>query len=306
MKPLTPFAQVDLLQLRRCQARFMAREAQQLLHQMAAPVQPFVHLGQRLCARFVAARALHQLQLQLQRGQRRTQFMRRVGHKGALRTQRDLELSHQRIQRQDHRTQFRRHRFGIERLQRGRRLAADRLRKPVQRPQRAPHHGQDQHAKDDRKHQQRRARAQRHAGGQRIARGHRLRHLDVTPLVREPIQAPWLAIHHDIRIAMRLVARQVRQPCRSNRVHKRPMFIPRLQDECFLGIVRAGKAALRRKLIRQGGGKLAQLQVGQLIGFGEQGVIQQGAGAHNARQRGAQQPNQQLVAYGFHGTAGIL
>ena len=91
--------------MKRCRggAGLGPRQRQQLLDQ---PRRAFDAGGQRIGrgGTFVfAAGALEQLQLQLQRGQRRAQLVRRVGDEGALRVQRQAQALQQRVQRRHQR-----------------------------------------------------------------------------------------------------------------------------------------------------------------------------------------------------------
>ena len=68
-----------------------SRHRQQLLDQVRCAVDAVFQFGQRRGARGGVGRALRELDLQLQRGERRAQFVRGVGGEAALRVERVVE-----------------------------------------------------------------------------------------------------------------------------------------------------------------------------------------------------------------------
>ncbi|MNN47108.1 hypothetical protein D3C81_1615140 [compost metagenome] len=174
----------------------------------------------------------------------------------------------------------------------------------MQRRQRAPHDDDDQQRQDQREHQQRCAGAHGHLPGQLVAHGLRLRHLHVAAAPRFAVQAPVLAVQHDIGKAGQRIARQCRLALQDGQ--GLAVLVPRLQHERFFRVLRGGQARLRLELVGQGHGQLAQLQVGQFIGFFQQRTEQGNAGAEHAQQGGGQQAEQQLAADGQHAATRIL
>ena len=91
---------------------FLSRQIEQLLHQVGGPVDAGMQCGKRGVTFTVVNRALGQLGLQFQCRQRRTQFVRRIRHKCALRVKRVPQTIQQAIERTGQRPDFVRHIHG--------------------------------------------------------------------------------------------------------------------------------------------------------------------------------------------------
>ena len=126
--------------------RLLSGEREQLLHQMRRSRLSLLELGKCGRALRVGFRALGQLDLKMNRGERCTQFVRRVGDKSLLRFERAPEPRKQVVQCMHQRHYFDRQSAlgqGVERI---RRTPPERRRHLVQGPQPPPDREPDQEA----------------------------------------------------------------------------------------------------------------------------------------------------------------
>ena len=139
---LAQTAQAHRLEMRAA-LRVFTRHRQQLMHEMDQPVQAPFDALESLFAADQRAVALRRLQLQLQCGKRRAQFMRGVADEGALRLRRDVQTMQQIIERIDERLQFDGHAsVQAQRFERIERTGCERARDAPDRRKTAADHEQ--------------------------------------------------------------------------------------------------------------------------------------------------------------------
>ena len=158
-------------------------------------------IGSRFEARRLIRRAIEQLQVQANRRQGRAQFVGGVGNEGALRFKCGVQADQQAIELEDQGRHFPRQAGHGDRCQAVYAATLNLDRNALQRQQSAAHHADDGGSQHRQQQQQRYHHAQRRAAGQLLANPLRLRDLN-HPIDRlQPVGAPRLAAHVDIRVA---------------------------------------------------------------------------------------------------------
>ena len=264
-------------------AGLLARQGQQLRHQPDRSLQPAAHHREGFAAFVVVAGAFGELDLQLQRGQRRAQFVSGVGDECALRQHRALEPRQQIVQRvregQDLARQAglgdRLQALHVARLQLGRHAAH-------RRQARADH---DPHQRtEQRQHQQqRRGGAQRHPRGEVPATGQRLRDLHDGVAQLRAVHPPQAAGRAHVGEAELRPFGQDRLAVRE--VQPQAAAIPDLNDDVFIDVDQRRPARRHRRegLAGQRGGELPELVVEHLVGLRQRLAIDQRAGERDRR-----------------------
>ena len=149
-----------------------------------------MQIGMRGATLILILRAVGHLQLQLERGQRGTQRMRRIRNESTLMRECRTKTGQQIIQRIGKRANLIRQTLRGQRRQRSSitclHLLGDRAQRRQPAPHRQPHDPPQQRQQD----QQRRHRAQRHAGSHLVPRAIRLRDLHDRRPIGDAVDAP--------------------------------------------------------------------------------------------------------------------
>ncbi len=259
-----------------------------------------MQIGVRGAALRIALRTVGHLQLQLERGQRRTQGVGGIGDERALVRQRIAQAGEQIVQRGGQRADLggqpvggqRRQRSGIARLH----LTGHRAQRRQAAPHRQPHQPGQQRQQD----QQRRDGAQRHAGRHLVPRTVRLGDLHHRRPEGDAVHAPCALRRDHIGEAQLGLGRQV--GARVRQVEAAAGAVPDADHH----VVVVGDAGQRRRrrvdpLAGQRGGHLLHLVVEQRIGLLAGLRIDEERGGDDAREQPARQPPQQGLANGLHG-----
>ena len=173
-------------------ARLVARQGEQLLHQVNRALDRRAEIGARLEPRRLVRRSIEQLQLQTNRRQRRAQLVGGIGNEGALRLKCRMQAHQQAIELFDQRRDFLRQPVRGD----GRQAVHIALlhfdRNALQRQQAAAHDADDRRTQHRQQQQQRYHHAQRRAARQLLAHPHRLRDLNHAVERLQPVGAPRL------------------------------------------------------------------------------------------------------------------
>ena len=153
-------------------------------------------------ARGSIGRALHEFDLQLQRGERCAQLVRRVGGEAALRRQRVAQAQEQRVETAGQRSQFLRQAGLRQRLHRVGLAPLHGMRHRLERAQPASHRIPDEDAEKRNQRGQRQQRAQRRLRGDFAALVQRMRDLQCMPALDVRVHAPRMTIPEDVAVPL--------------------------------------------------------------------------------------------------------
>jgi hypothetical protein len=307
----------DRLQLERARVGLEPGHLQQLRDQMHRALDA----GLQVVERHRLARGLRllcQLDLQLDRGQRRVELVRDIGQEGALRRQQPVDLGQQLVQRVDQRLHFVGHLVRRQRAQQRDIARADLVAQAAQRLQRAADGRADQEAQQQQQQRQRRQQAGYiFKEGVPAALG-RVGDLDHALAVVQRVGAPARAVPFDLMQAGLL---QRRAGVGQRGIDQPAIAGPDLAHELaiVLGLFLAGfgrdlliarRSRLRIGLVGQPVlgvmahdriGDLFEPVVAQRVEAAPGHLVGQRAGQQAAQQQRADQPDQQARVDRVHG-----
>ena len=286
-------------------ARLAAGQGQQLLDQPGGAVHAGHQGVQRGLAAGIVGSALQALRLQFERGQRRAQFVRGVGDKGALTVQRLAQAGEQGVERMHQGCGLGRQ-IGLGQGRQGVGIAlAYLLGQAGQRPQRAPDQGAHGQRQQRRHGQQRHHAAPGRVGRQALANARWLGDLDHPVARADRKAAPALAVDRDVGKTQHRAGRQAAVGARG--IDAAPIKAPDLHHKVqFFVVEGAGLAGRDLALVAQRQSHLAQLVVEQRLGLAQHaavgGATQRGGSQQQRRRHRGQQAGADRAQ--FHGAGG--
>ena len=171
-------AQVDRREAALDDAGLLAREREHLLDEMRRTHEAGFQLRERRSPIRVVVGPFGQLRLQVDRGERRPELVRRVGDERSLRAERAVEAGEQSVQCLRERANLCGQARLVERREPARSALGDRGREAPEWRESAHHAPADGKREQRRDDEQRHDRPQRHAGCELAPSAHRLRDLD--------------------------------------------------------------------------------------------------------------------------------
>ncbi len=286
--------------------RVEARQGEQLLGEVRSAQQALAQRAQRLVALGVIGRALDELRLQPERGERRAQLVRHVGDEAPLRAERALQAREQVVHRMHRRLDLARQAVERERLERVGAAAPDVGGERAKR--REPAADAEPHRERDQRHEQEEGRdvAQRDIGAQPEARALGLRDLHHARSPLRGVDAPAAAARVDARKSGGGQERQLAVGLRY--VHQAVGAVPQLHQQ--LAVFALARVARDRDgeqvLVAQRQRGLLELVVEQVVHFLARLPVARRARDGERERESGEQPAEQPRANRPHCTNPIL